>query len=62
MIGIVILDRLRQARQAFVVAHRGYVARNDRRHRPQEIGLEVWHEVNLSGIRRGPASSVNESI
>jgi hypothetical protein len=40
-IGIVTLDRLRQPNQAFVVAHRRYVARYDRRHRMDEIGLGV---------------------
>ena len=43
--GIVLLDGLREPDQAFVVAHRGDVARNDRGHRPCEIGLDVWHRI-----------------
>ncbi len=43
LVGIVIRDGLRQPNQAFVVAQRGYVPRNDRRRRPFEIDQDVWH-------------------
>jgi hypothetical protein len=41
--GIVILDRLRQPNETFVIAQRGNFAGNDRRRRFQEIGLDSWH-------------------
>jgi hypothetical protein len=58
-IGIVIFNGLRKPKQAFVVAHRGYVARNDRRYLPDKIGLAVWHRITSGGIRRYRASSGN---
>jgi hypothetical protein len=40
-----ILDRLRKPDEAFVIAHRGHVARNDRRRWLHVIKPEVWHRV-----------------
>jgi hypothetical protein len=50
--GIMILKRSSQASETFVVAHRGRFARDDRRHLPFEIGLELWHRITSreSGI------------
>jgi hypothetical protein len=47
-----ILKRSSQASETFVVAHRGRFARDDRRHLPFEIGLELWHRITSreSGI------------
>ena len=47
--GIVILDRLSQASETFVVAHRRGFARDNRWHRPFEIGLELRHRIT-SGV------------
>jgi hypothetical protein len=41
MRGIMSLNGLRKPDQALVVAHRGYVARDDRGHRLFEISLDV---------------------
>src|SRR5258708_19655889 len=35
------LDGSRKPNDAFVIAHRGYVAANDRRHRPDPTGLDI---------------------
>jgi hypothetical protein len=43
MLGIAILNRLREPDQAFVIAQDGDILWDDRRHRPSEIGLIVWH-------------------
>jgi hypothetical protein len=45
MLGIVIPDGLREPNEAFVIAHRGYVARNERRHRFPQIGQDTWHRI-----------------
>ena len=46
-IGIVVLDCLRKPNDTLVITHRWHVARHDRRHRPDEIGLEFWHRITL---------------
>jgi hypothetical protein len=41
--GIMILDRPRKPGETFVVAHRWYIAWNDRRYRASE--LNDWHQI-----------------
>jgi hypothetical protein len=43
LVGILILNGLRKPNKAFVIAHRGSVARNDRRHRPYESDQDISH-------------------
>src|SRR5205823_6434615 len=44
--------------EALVIAHRGYLAWNDRRHRPHESGQQIWHRITSNGSnRRGRAWS-----
>jgi hypothetical protein len=43
--GIMILKRPSQASETFVVAHQGRFARDDRRHGPFEISLELGHQI-----------------
>jgi hypothetical protein len=59
--GIGIRDGLRQPNQAFVIAQRGYVPRNDRRHRPFEIDRDVCHCITCRN-RQLRTSSANESF
>jgi hypothetical protein len=49
------LDRLREPDQAFVVAHRGYVAWDDRGYRPYEIDLDVGHRITSGESRHHKA-------
>src|ERR1700694_159304 len=63
LLGILVLKGLRKPDEAFVIAHRGHVARHDRRHRPQESGQEIWHRITSTArIWRGGASSGNTSF
>jgi hypothetical protein len=48
MLGILIPDGLREPNDAFVIAHRGYVVWDHRRHRPYASGLDVWHRITSS--------------
>jgi hypothetical protein len=41
--GIVIPQRARKPSEAFVVAHRGGVVRNDGGYRSNQVGQNVWH-------------------
>jgi hypothetical protein len=57
-LGIAILKGFCKPKQALIIAHGGNLARNDRRHGPYEIGLDVWHRITSgeSGViepRRG---------
>jgi hypothetical protein len=56
------LDGSRKPNEAFVIAHRGYVAWNDRRHRPDAIGLDIWHRITSGGIRLQQALPRNKSF
>jgi hypothetical protein len=59
-LGIAIFDRLRKPDEAFVVAHRGHVARNNRRHGLHEIGL---HEIAMKiGHRITSAESGSRGV
>src|SRR6202040_4260788 len=42
LLGILRLNGLRKPSEALVIAHRGHVAWNDRRHRPYQRGQQVW--------------------
>ncbi len=42
---IVVPNGLRKPNEAFLIAHRGNVAWNERRHRSHQIGLDVWHRI-----------------
>jgi hypothetical protein len=48
-VAVVIPHGLRQAKEALIVAHYRYfgryLVRNDRRSRPKNIGLGVWHRI-----------------
>jgi hypothetical protein len=48
MLGILIPDGLREPNDAFVIAHRGYVVWDHRRHRPYASGQDVWHRITSS--------------
>jgi hypothetical protein len=41
LLRIMNLDGSREPNEAFVVAHRGYVVRNDRWHRPDMVGMDI---------------------
>ena len=57
-LGILRLKGLRKPGEALVIAHRGYLAWNDRRHRPHESGQQIWHRITSNGSnRRGRAWS-----
>jgi hypothetical protein len=62
LLGIPVLNGAGKPNKAFVIAHRGYVAGNDRRHRPYEIGLDVWHRITSGGIRLQQTSLRNKSF
>jgi hypothetical protein len=52
MLGILFLNSLGKPKQAFIIAHRGDVAWNDRGYRLQQVGQDVWHQITSGGIRR----------
>jgi len=52
LLGILRLNGLRKPDEALVIAHRGYVAWNDRRHRPYQAGQQVWHRITSNGSNR----------
>jgi hypothetical protein len=60
--GIVNFHGSCEPNQAFVIAHRGKVARDDRRHRAEQIGQDVGHSVTSGEARQRQASAVNASF
>jgi hypothetical protein len=56
------LDGSRKPNEAFVIAQRGYVAGNDRRHRPDAIGLDIWHRITSGEPRQYRALPENASF
>jgi hypothetical protein len=52
LLGILLFNGLRKPGEALVIAHRGYVAWNDRRHRPYQGGQQVWHRITSNGANR----------